>query len=130
MTEGVRCCQLLLYLAQTPEVEALGRELKLTWVNRALLPFRVGDDLVFIHHLDVLVLHLITAGRERTEDSIKVWAAWPCHLSCLGLAGEVVCQQRETGTVRTDTEHARPPLRTDANLGDPRIDPAGCTHGR
>lgn len=96
MREGVRCCQLLLYLAQTPEVEALGREPKLTWVNRTLLPFRVGDDLVFIHHLDVLVLHLITAGRERTEDSIRVWAAWPCHLSCLGLAGEVVGQAWDT----------------------------------
>lgn len=72
--------------------DALGREPKLTWVNCTLLPFRVGNDLVFIHHLDVLVLHLITAGRERMEDSIRVHAAWPCHLSCLGLVGEVAGQ--------------------------------------
>ena len=55
--------------ALTPEGYALGREATLTWVNRALLPFRVGNDLVFVHHLDVLILHLIAGGRERKEGS-------------------------------------------------------------
>lgn len=60
-------CQLLVYTAWSPAGDSLGGAAKLTWVNQALLPFRVGDDLVFIHHLDVLILHLIAAGREKAK---------------------------------------------------------------
>lgn len=66
---GVGRCQLLVYTAWSPAGDTLGGAAKLTWVNQALLPFRVGDDLVFIHHLDVLILHLIAAGREKAEGS-------------------------------------------------------------
>lgn len=48
-----------------------GRAQKLTWVRCPLLPFRVGNDLVFIHHLDVLVLQVPVAGREKTGGSIR-----------------------------------------------------------
>lgn len=77
---GAGPCQLPIYAAWSPAGDTLGRAAKLTWVNRALFPSRAGDKLVFIHHLDVLILRLIAGGGE-TE-------VRPGRLSSLGPTGE------------------------------------------
>ena len=59
---------------------------RLTWVSYILLPLRVGNDLVFIHHLHVLVLYLIAVGREKPEGAFRLQMACLCHPSPLGLA--------------------------------------------
>lgn len=60
------------YSAPTPE--GLGQGTERTWVDDALLPLGVSNDLVLIHHLDVLVLHVATA-----EGSGRHQAPLPCH---------------------------------------------------
>ena len=77
---------LLLYEAQTLEGGAPSSEQKLTWVHGTLLPFRVGNDLVFVHHLDVLVLHLVAAEREKTGDPIRPQPGAPATGLVAGLA--------------------------------------------
>lgn len=62
---------------------------KLTWINCILLPLRGGNDLVFIHHLHVLVLYLIAAEREKPEGAFRLQTAGPWHPPLLGLAREV-----------------------------------------
>lgn len=54
-----------------------------TWVSSAWLPPRASDDLVFIHHLYVLVFLWLTA-RGETEGS-SASRPCPCHPSSLGL---------------------------------------------
>lgn len=61
----VRGCVLLPAPLFSPNSRG-GRAQRLTWIRCPLLPFRVGNDLVFIHHLDILVLQLPVAGREKT----------------------------------------------------------------
>lgn len=54
------------YSAQTPV--GLRQRTEQTWVDDALLPLGVGNDLVLVHHLDVLVLHVAAAeGRWETS---------------------------------------------------------------
>lgn len=54
-----------------------------TWVSSAWLPPRASDDLVFIHHLYVLVFLWLTAGGETEGSSAS--RPCPCHPSSLGL---------------------------------------------
>ena len=54
-----------------------------TWVSSAWLPPRGSDDLVFIHHLYVLVfLRLTTRGKTEGSSASR---PHPCHPSSLGL---------------------------------------------
>lgn len=59
-----------------------GRHMPPTWVSSAWLSPRGGDDLVFIHHLYVLVFLRLTAGGETEGPSAS--RPHPCHPSSLG----------------------------------------------
>lgn len=43
-----------------------------TWVDDALLPLGIGYDLVLVHHLDVLVLHVAAAEGRRHGQTYPV----------------------------------------------------------
>lgn len=89
----------------------VGRGTTLTWVSGTWLPSGVGNDLVFVHHLDVLILHLTTVGgRRRRFDQLQFrflpsillrtgWEAW----GGLGMNLVVVCfswRQRSVSSVK------------------------------
>lgn len=61
--QGKASTQLPLRLDQASDRDAQGRDMSPTWVSSAWLPPRGGDDLVFIHHLYVLVFLRLTTGR-------------------------------------------------------------------
>lgn len=53
-----------------------------TWVSSARLPPGGSDDLVFIHHLYVLIFLWLTGGETEGSSASR---PWPCHPSSLGL---------------------------------------------